>query len=296
VAKKLFDDDFLRRLQRLALLAKRIASTSATPGQRKGRRLGDGLEFADHREYSAGDDPRFMDWPYFARMEKLLLRLFHEHTEGAVAILLDASASMHLGEVRKFDKARRMAAALAYVAMASLDRVHILPFAEELSQGLTTGRNRGQILGVLEYLERLEAGGQTKLSAVARQYVGRFTASGTVIILSDLVDQETELSPALALLRHHKDEVILIQVVDRCDADPPALGPTQLSAVEESGRLSVETNAAIMEQYRRQWHDFCRELEKTAMSRQTTYVQAPTTLPFERLVLEALKRAGVLQG
>ncbi|RPI63335.1 MAG: DUF58 domain-containing protein, partial [Planctomycetaceae bacterium] len=74
------DERFLARLERLALIAKRLAAQGVGP--RRSRRLGDGLEFADHRDYSPGDDPRFIDWPYYARMEKLLLRLFHEHGEG----------------------------------------------------------------------------------------------------------------------------------------------------------------------------------------------------------------------
>ena len=134
-SKRLFGDEFLRRLQRLGLIAKRIRAVSAGPGQRRSRRLGDGLEFADHRAYAPGDDIRFLDWPYYARMERLLLRLFHEHSEGAVSLLLDSSASMQLGELCKFDYARRTAAALAYVAMASLDRVRVLPFAETLGDG-----------------------------------------------------------------------------------------------------------------------------------------------------------------
>ncbi|MCK4601697.1 MAG: DUF58 domain-containing protein, partial [Phycisphaerae bacterium] len=112
-----FDEAFLARLERLHLIAKRMAARGPS-GPRRSRRLGDGLEFADHRAYAPGDDIRFIDWPYYARMERLLLRLFHEHSESDVAILFDASASMAPGGVmEKFDYARRAAAALAYVAM-----------------------------------------------------------------------------------------------------------------------------------------------------------------------------------
>src|SRR5512140_2366958 len=90
------DEDFLARLERLHLVAKHVASRWSA-GQRRSHRMGDGLEFADHRDYAGGDDIRFIDWPFYARMEKLLLRLFHEHSESDVAIMLDASGSMSPG-------------------------------------------------------------------------------------------------------------------------------------------------------------------------------------------------------
>ncbi|KPK85794.1 MAG: hypothetical protein AMJ81_02725 [Phycisphaerae bacterium SM23_33] len=293
---KLFDDEFLRRLQRLGLVAKRISAASSGPGQRRSRRLGDGLEFADHRDYAPGDDIRFVDWPYYARMEKLLLRLFHEHSEGAVTILLDQSQSMALGQVCKFDYARRTAAALAYVAMASLDRVNILPFGEGLGDGLKTGRNRGQILQVLDFLEGLAAGGRTHLAAIVEQHVRRSGETGTVIVLTDAIDVEEDLSAALAALRQHRDEVICLHIVDRCDADPPMLGPSQLSGVEAASRMSLNVTEALLESYRQRWREFVRGVEKTCLGRGAVYVQAPTSQPFERLVLQALQRAGVLQA
>lgn len=90
---RLFDGDFLSRLERLHLLISKM-SRSGTAGQHRSHWLGDGLEFADHRDYSSGDDLRFIDWSCYARLEKLLVRLFHRHSENDLAILLDVSASM----------------------------------------------------------------------------------------------------------------------------------------------------------------------------------------------------------
>lgn len=293
---KLFDDEFLRRLQRLGLIAKRLPAASGSAGQRRSRRLGDGLEFADHRAYAPGDDIRFLDWPYYARMERLLLRLFHEHSEGEVSILLDGSASMQLGEVCKFDYARRTAAALAYVAMVGLDRVRILPFAEALADGLHTGRNRGQILQVLDFLESLAAGGTTRLLSAVEGFVQQFAEAGTVIILTDLLEVEEELSGTLSLLRQRKDEVILLHVADRQDSSPGLLGPTQLTSVEAGGRVSVNVTEEVLASYGRGWRQFVRGVERTCAGRGAVYVQAPTAAPFERLVLQALQKAGILQS
>ncbi len=293
--KKLFDDEFLRRLQRLGLIAKRMPAAASVAGQRRSRRLGDGLEFADHRAYAPGDDIRFLDWPYYARMERLLLRLFHEHSEGTVSILLDGSASMKLGEICKFDYARRTAAALSYVAMSSLDRVRILPFAESLGEGMQTGRNRGQILQVLDFLESLTAGGRTRLAAIVEEFLQRTPEAGTIIILTDLLGVEDELSNALALLRQRRNEVIVLHVADRQDSRPTFVGPTQLTSVEAGGRVSVNVTEEVLDSYVLRWKQFVRGVEKVCASRGAVYVQAPTSTPFERLVLQTLQKAGVLQ-
>lgn len=295
-AKKLFDDDFLQRLQRLGLIAKRMPTPSAAGGQRRSVRMGDGLEFADHREYAAGDDIRFLDWNYYARMEKLLLRLFHQHSEGAVSILLDASASMALGEGPKFDYARRVAAALAYVAMSSLDRVNVIPFGQRLGEGLATGRNAGKIVEVLNFLERLEAGGPTALEKVIADFMQRYPQSGTVLLVSDLFDIEEELSDALARLRHRRDEVIVLHVLDKREAQPEAAGAVQLACVESSGRMTMNLSDELLENYQRRWAEFLRGVEKTCLSRGAIYVQAPGWVEFDKLVLLTLQKAGVLNA
>ncbi len=295
-SEELFDEEFLSRLRRLGLIAKRIAATSATAGQRRSRRLGDGLEFADHRAYAPGDDIRFLDWPYYARMERLLLRLFHEHSEGAVTVMLDCSASMGLGEVVKFDYARRTAAALAYVAMCGLDRVRVLPFTEGLAEGMRTGRNRGQILSVLEFLQGLTAAGPTALAGVVEEYARRYGETGTVFIVSDLLDCQDDLSASLAMLRQRKDQVIVVHLIDRRDSEPPLTGATQLASAEGPRRMDLQVTEAILAEYTQRWEQFVRGVEKTCLSRSASYVQAPTSAPFERLVLQTLKQAGVLQA
>ncbi len=292
---KLFGDEFLRRLQQLGLIAKRISTTSAASGQRRSRRLGDGLEFADHRAYAPGDDIRFLDWPYYARMERMLLRLFHEHSEGAVTILLDCSASMGLGEVAKFDYARRTAAALAYVAMCSLDRVRLLPFSDGLGEGMQTGRNRGQILQVLEYLEALALAGRTDLAGATGEFVRRYAETGTVFLVSDLLDCQDDLSDALASMRQRKDQVLVLHVTDACDSDPALSGPVQLAAVETAGRRSLHVTEEILASYADQWRQFVAGTERTCLTRGAIYVQAPTSAPFDRLVMQTLAKAGVLQ-
>jgi len=292
--QNLFDDEFLRRLQQLGLIAKRIAATSAASGQRRSRTLGDGLEFADHRQYSPGDDLRFLDWPYYARMERMLLRLFHEHSEGTVGILLDCSASMSLGEVAKFDYARRTAAALAYVGMCGLDRVRLAPFSEALGEAMLTGRNRGEILDVLKFLEELPAGGRTDLAGAVSEYVHSYGETGTIFLISDMLDCQDELSESLSALRGRKDQVVVLHIVDRQDSAPALTGALQLAAVEGPQRLSLQVTDDIISSYSERWGEFTAGVQRVCARRGASYVQAPTAAPFERLVMQVLAKAGVL--
>lgn len=292
----LFDEEFLVRLQQLHLIAKRLAGRGAT-GQQRSRRLGDGLEFADHRLYAPGDDIRFIDWPYYARMERLLLRMFHEHSEAPVAILLDASASMAPGgRTEKFDYARRVAAALAYVAIASLRRVTIQPFAEELAEAMHTGRNRGQIFQVLGFLAALPARGGTEFGRCAERLAGQFEPGGTVLVLSDLLDCGEGLSDGLARLRYRDCDASVLHVYTPSEAWPDSTGPSLLQQAETGERMALQITQAIRESYRRQWRQFQAACQRTCLSRGATYVATSTDLPFDRLVLQTLRRAGVVSG
>src|SRR3954471_4760057 len=113
----LFDEEFQRKLDYLALVSRRVFA-GRLRAERRTKKTGSGIEFADHREYTAGDDFRYLDWNVYGRTGKLLLRLFEEEEDLSIYILLDCSRSMLFGEPPKFDHARKLAAAMAYVGLA----------------------------------------------------------------------------------------------------------------------------------------------------------------------------------
>src|SRR5881392_2577900 len=125
----LLTPELLRRLEQFQLLAARRAKSSAR-GERRSKARGQSVEFADYRNYSAGDDFRYLDWNLYGRLEKLFLKLYEEERELPVRIFLDASESMTFGTPRKFDFARQVAAAVGYVALSGFDRVSVIPFPE----------------------------------------------------------------------------------------------------------------------------------------------------------------------
>lgn len=287
------DDQFLGRLQRLHLLAKALACHSGTV--RRSRRLGDGLEFADHRAYSPGDDIRFVDWPCYARMERLLLRLFHEHGTGDVVILLDCSASMAPdGRTEKFYHALAAAAALAFVAMANFERVLLLPAAAELMPAMRTGRNRNQILDVLDFLDGLRASGKLNLERCARELAMRYRSAGTILLISDLLVCRDELDVSLAHLARGRADVTVLHIQSPADSRPQLAGPMLLQSSESSQRISVDLTPELREAYDVAWREFVESCRHSCVAREASYVSAPTDLPIERLILHTLRRAGVL--
>ena len=292
----LFDQHFLGRLQQLHLIAKRLAARDSG-GARRSRRIGDGLEFADHRSYMPGDDVRFIDWPYYARMERLLLRLFHQRSEADVIILLDVSASMAPGgEMAKFDYALRVAAALAFVAMGGLERVIVQPYAEDLASPLHTGRNRGQILEVLGFLAELAPAGRTELGRCADILARRLDAPASVLLISDLLDCGDELSDAAIRLKSRSCDVTVLHVYSPLDANPDLAGPMVLQQAETGRTMTVDVTDDVRDSYRLRWAELCEALSRAAASQGAVYVAAPSDVPFEQLVLRTLRQAGVLAG
>src|SRR5215212_8920428 len=134
----LLSADLLRRLEQFQLLAQRRAKSSAK-GERRSRARGQSVEFADHRNYVAGDDLRYLDWNLFGRLDRLFLKLYEEERELPVRIFLDASESMNFGEPTKFHFAKQIAAAVGYVALCGFDRVAVNVFPDFAAR---TGANR----------------------------------------------------------------------------------------------------------------------------------------------------------
>ncbi|HEX8087536.1 MAG TPA: DUF58 domain-containing protein, partial [Blastocatellia bacterium] len=151
----LLDPAFLRKLERLRIQARR-AFPGTMRGERRSTRRGASVEFADFRKYEAGDDFRHVDWNIYARLERLMLRQFVEEEDVRIDILLDRSRSMHFGKPQtKFDSARKAAAALAFLAVGSLDRVGVAAFDSTVGARMRAMRGRGHLVSVLTFLEGL---------------------------------------------------------------------------------------------------------------------------------------------
>jgi len=292
-SRLLFDRDFIARLERLHLIAGRLAGGSA--GQFRSGGLGDGLEFADHRNYSPGDDIRFLDWPCYARLEKMLVRLFHRHSEDDLAIMLDTSASMRPGgKTELFDYSRRVAAAITYIAMGSGSRVILLPFEDRPGRPVRSGRDRSKIFPLLENLSELVARGRTDLPGLAEWFDAGFNNVGWVVLVSDLWVPPGDLPKAFKRFASGGRELVVLHTHFSEDSDPSFGGHLYLEDAETAERMSVDVTGPLRDTYIHKWKQRCARIEKETLRRGGVYVQVPSHMPMEKLILESLQRAGVL--
>ncbi len=301
----------LARLDRLALLARRRASadTSAHRAERRGRQHGSSLEFADHRPYTPGDDLRRVDWPIAGRSERLFLKLFEEERDLPVHLLLDASASMRwrpeeggaTDRPTKFDLARGLAAALAYVGLNRHDPVGIAALAggRLLAAELGVGRGRGHFHRALDYLGRLDhepgVDTRTDLRGSLRAFgQRRARRRGLVFVLSDFFDPAGGHLEGVNALLHARFEVRLIQVLDPAELDPALSGDFRLHDVEAArSPLEVTADDALRRAYRREFDRFQNTLRAHGLKRGVDLFETRTDVPVEDAVLGLLK-AGLL--
>lgn len=288
----LFDSEFLKRLEYLSLMSRRVFRGRLL-AQRRTKQLGGGIEFADHREYSPGDDLRYLDWNVYARYGDLLLKRFQEEEDLHVYILLDVSRSMSNGSTEKFDYARKVAAALAYIALADLDRVSILAYADNVKDVLPLTRGKDRILSVLRFLENLETTGTgTRIAAVATSLVHRAQRSGLVVVLSDLYDQQG-FRQGIDLLRYRRFEPHLIQLHTVDEANPTWLGDIELEDVETGKRRKLTITERKLRQYKKQFDEFLASIDNYCRMYSLSCTRTTTDVPFDELILRMMRAAGV---
>jgi uncharacterized protein (DUF58 family) len=289
----LFDSAFLQRLEYLRIVSRRIV-TGTSQGGRTGRRTGPGLEFAEHRAYVAGDDFRHIDWAAFGRLERLLLRLCQQEEDLAIHFLVDASASMGTGGPPKFDHARRVAAALAYVGLASLDRVRLVAIDDGVRSHKESGRGKSHILGVLEFLRGLTTGGRTDLARSVEAFLPHAPHGGLAVLISDFLDEAGYEKP-LTTLQGRAFDVWCLQVTDPADLAPPGAGDLAATDAETGETLGIHLTDEVRRRIAGEAERFGRDLRGWCLSRSIGHAEAPTHVPADVLVLDVLRHGGLLR-
>jgi len=254
------------------------------------------LEFADYRHYVHGDDPRTIDWNAYGRLGRLFVKLFEEEEDLQVSILLDCSASMgwSSGGMTKFDQARKIAAALAYIALANLDRVHLFSFDDRLTVDSGLGRGKSQFHRLLKFLSGLRpTEGVTALYPVIQRFTQQNKRRGLVVVLSDFFDL-AGYETALNLLRFQRFEIQLIQVVDPDEIDPGIAGDFELEDCETGRRIEVNCNQSVRAAFKVEVDRFQESLRRYCLETRCGLIQAKTTDLFEDLVLRVLRERRIV--
>jgi uncharacterized protein (DUF58 family) len=287
-----FDEAFLRQLERLLLLLKAPVRGGLKGGRRSVKR-GQSVEFADYRDYSLGDDLRQLDWNVYARLERLFVKLFVEEEDVTVTFLIDASASMAAGSPDKLQFAKRAAAALGYIGLASEDRVVVAALAGRTARRQSALRGSGRVFRLLSNLSAIAvADGPTDLLAAARHAAAQLTGRGVVVLISDLLDPSAD--HVIRDLAGTGSELIVLHVLSPQELDPVFEGDLRLVDAETGDGVDVTVDLATLDGYKARlaaWKDGFAEL---ARKRRASYVDLPTDLPLAELVFAELRRRRVL--
>ena len=285
-----FDSEFLKKLERLRLIAKRL-SWAGAKGEHPASRKGFSLEFADYRRYQKGDDLRYVDWNVYRRLERLLLKVFTAEEEMNVYLLVDASRSMGEGAPPKIDYAKRVAAALGYVGLKNLDRVGGASFTTALRAPLTLGRGRKQILNLFDFLGKLTCSGETDLRAAIHSFTKLFPHPGLVVIVSDLFEP-AGWRAGLEELATKRYQLLVIHIVDEQEISPKLAGDILLSDVESGRERRFFLDGDLLRRYREELASYFAEIEALCAGRRIDYLRTSTAVLFDDFVLKTLRQIG----
>lgn len=288
----LLDPDLLRRLARLELLARRV-ERGAPAGERLSAALGRSLDFAQHREYVLGDDLRLIDWNVFARQERYVIKQFEAEADLQLYLLVDQSQSMDYGTPTKAYRARQLAAALGYVALAGLDRVHAFGVGDGLIDALPGMRGPAQVATLCTFLERLPVGGPTNLFAAVRAFVAADPLPGLAVLHSDCWDLR-RFQDAIRLLRFHKHEVVVVQIVDPEELRPQLFGDLELIDCETGERVQVTATPRALAEYEAGVERATRTMRRFVTRQGGHFFQVTSDLPVADVVRDVLRAGGLL--
>lgn len=289
----LLSPDFLHRLEQLELVSRKIFS-GKMKGERLSKRKGQSVEFADYRNYTVGDDLRFLDWNLYARLDKLFLRLFLEEEDLHVHLLIDNSLSMDFGNPSKLRFAKQVAAALGFVGLVNLDRVAVEAFNERMAESMPAVRGRRSLWRLLSFLDQLSPAGPSDLTKSLRTFSMKCPGKGVAIVLSDFLDK-SGFEEGLRFLLARNLDIYVIHVLAPEEINPDVVGDLKLVDVEDDDVAEITVSKPLLERYKKNLDAFRGGLYDFCTRRGICCIFAPSDTPFEGLVLNYLRRKGLVR-
>jgi uncharacterized protein (DUF58 family) len=281
--------DFIKRLESLYLLARKVLNGSLQ-ANRKTAKKGSGITFADYAEYNQGDDYRAIDWRVYARMDSLVIKLFELEEDAHVYVMVDLSRSM----ASKSLYARQLAAALGYIALASLDRLVVYGIADELKTIQAASHGRGKVLAMLRSLEAAECFGvDSSFNACMRSFQARHKRRGICIVISDFLFPDG-FEDGMRFLRWNRHDVFCLQVQDDNDLKCAWKGDVELECVETGARRRVTVTPAEAARYETLVRDWNAGLAHCCARHEAGLVSTTPEIPFDDVVQNILRRGGLV--
>jgi uncharacterized protein (DUF58 family) len=273
----LLDPSFVRELEALRRKL-RVRAQSGSGGEHVAARRGSSAEFLEHRAYAPGDDLRRMDWLAFARTGEPVLKLFRAEEDAVVRLVVDASASLEAGEPPKIMQAKRIAAAIGYMALASSERAQVLAASDGLVQARDAGRGRGSLPNLLRELDGIVPARGTDLARALDAVLLRSHRPGMLVVVSDFLDAGP-FEEALGRAAAAGHDVALIQVLAPEEIEPPWDGDLALEDIETGEVLEVTLDARALEAYLGRLAGLTASLRSTAKRHRATYLRVSTGEP-----------------
>jgi uncharacterized protein (DUF58 family) len=291
--KPLLDPQFLARLEQLELVSRKIF-LGRMKGERRSKKKGQSVEFADYRNYVIGDDLRFLDWNLFARLEKLFIRLFMEEEDLHFYVLLDNSLSMDFGNPTKLQYAKQLAAALAFIGLVNMDRVVIEAFNNRLTQSLPAVRGKRSLWRLLDFLQKLAPAGPSNMKEALRAFSIKSSGKGIVVVLSDFMDKGG-YEDALRYLVARQMDVYAIQILSQEEIEPEIVGDLKLVDIEDEDVAEITVNAPLLKRYKQNLAAYRAAMHEWCTRRGVMYLFTSNQVPFDKLVLSYLRQRGLVR-
>jgi uncharacterized protein (DUF58 family) len=283
----------MARLEQLELVSRKIF-LGRMKGERRSKRKGQSVEFADYRNYVIGDDLRHLDWNLFARLDRLFIRLFMEEEDLHVYILIDNSLSMDFGRPTKLHFAKQIAAALGFVGLVNADRVVVEAFNDRLVQSMPAARGRRSVWRLMEFLQQLEPAGPSDLKRALRTFSLKCSGKGIVILLSDFMDKGG-YEEALRYLIARQLDIYAVHVLSQEEIEPDVVGDLRLTDIEDEDVAEITVTGPLLKRYKQNLAAFRGALQEFCTRRGVAYLFTSNQVPFERLVLTYLRQRGLVR-
>ena len=288
-----FTPEFVSKIEYLSIISKKVFKGSLK-GEHRSKKRGTSPEFADYRNYSVGDDLRYVDWNLYGRLEKLFLKLFLEEEDLYVYILLDISKSMKWGRPQKLEYGMKLSAALGYIVLNNMDKMSFVTFDDGVKFNMPPVRGKGQYLAMVKHLEKVESSSKTDLNEALKLFALKAPRPGLAIIISDFLD-EKGYEEGLKFLFYKKFEPFIIQIFSPDEFEPLLRGNLKLIDIETDAVKEVTLNQKIIDFYKDNLRLFIEGLHNFCFSRGAYHIVTSTSLPFDRLILDTLKKGDLVR-
>jgi uncharacterized protein (DUF58 family) len=294
---ELLSPSLLARLERLEFASRRVF-LGQLKGERRSKRKGQSVEFADFRCYVPGDDLRLIDWNLYARLDQLFLKLFQEEEDLHIHALIDVSESMNFGSPTKLHVAKQIAAALGYVGLCRGDRVRVAALGVS-GRNAPVLRGRTGLFRMLSYLQSLESAGSDtshkgSLTEGVKEFLVRGGSPGIVVLITDLMDK-SGYEAALRMLVGRRMDVFLIHLLSPEELEPPLRGDLRLIDCEDGDSTEITLTSVALRKYRETVQTFVNVAKQFCSRRGITYVLAKSDTAIESLVTDYLQKRGVVR-